>query len=61
MQSSAIEIQIINDNSLFFTHNKKKIPTRKWREIENIKAQQRLSKELREIDQSFVFCLSDLV
>ncbi|WP_022940877.1 DUF3545 family protein [Psychromonas hadalis] len=56
-----IETQIINEESLFFISNKKPTRTRKWREIEEIKAKQRLSRELREIDQSFVFSMTDLV
>ncbi len=61
MQMHNIETQIIDENSLFFNAKKKSTRTRKWREIEEVKARQRLSRELREIDQSFVFSLSDLV
>lgn len=61
MQMQNIETQIFDDDSLFFTPKKKSTRTRKWREIEEIKAQQRLNRELQEIDQSFVFSLSDLV
>jgi hypothetical protein len=56
-----IKTQIIDDDSLFFTSKKKIARPRKWREIEEIKAQQRLNRELQEIDQSFVFSFSDLV
>ncbi len=61
MQMHNNETQIIDDDSLFFTPKKKAARTRKWREIEDIKARQRLTRELREIDQSFVYTLSDLV
>ncbi len=56
-----IETQMMTDDSLFFSPKKKPIRAQKWREIEDIKAQQRLTRELREIDQSFVFSLSDLI
>tara|TARA_R110001583_G_scaffold10698_2_gene49057 strand:- start:25036 stop:25221 length:186 start_codon:yes stop_codon:yes gene_type:complete len=61
MQIHDTQTSTIDDNSLFFTPKKKNIRIRKWREIEEIKAQQRLNKELQEIDQSFVYSLSDLV
>ena len=61
MQMQNIEAQMSDDDSLFFTPKKKSTRSRKWREIEEIKAQQRLNRELQEIDQSFVFSLSDLV
>jgi hypothetical protein len=61
MQTCTLEKQIIDDNSLFPPLKRKNARTRKWREIEDIIAQQRLSRELQEIDQSFVFSLSDLV
>ncbi len=61
MQIQHTETQMFDDDSLFFAPKKKSTRTRKWREIEDIKARQRLSRELRDIDQSFVFSLSDLV
>jgi len=61
MQIQNIETQMMDDDLLYFTPKKKSTRTRKWREIEDIKARQRLSRELREIDQSFVYSLSDLV
>ncbi|MCP4321848.1 MAG: DUF3545 family protein [Psychromonas sp.] len=61
MQIQHSETQMFDDDLLFFAPKKKSTRTRKWREIEDIKARQRLSRELREIDQSFVFSLSDLV
>lgn len=56
-----VETQMIDEDSLFFSPKRKSPRTRKWREIEEVKAQQRLSRELREIDPSFAFSLSDLV
>ena len=61
MQYQNRETQMIDDDSLFFAPKKKSNRTRKWREIVEIKGRQRLSRELREIDQSFFFTLSDLV
>lgn len=61
MQMHNIETRIIDDDSLFFSPKKKSARTHKWREIEGIKARQRLTRELREIDQSFVYSSSDLV
>ena len=39
-------------DAVFFTPKKKVPKARKWREIEDIKAQQQLSKELRELTSS---------
>lgn len=61
MQIHNTQTTKVDDNSLFFTPKKKNTRVRKWREIEEIKAQHRLNKELQEIDQSFVYSLSDLV
>lgn len=55
---TAIDVDI---DAVFFTPKKKVSKARKWREIEQIKAQQQLSKELREIDQSFAFSLTERV
>lgn len=61
MQMHNTETQMTDEDSLFFTPKRKSTRTRKWREIEDIKARQRLSRELREIDQSFEYSLSELV
>lgn len=61
MQTHNVETQMINDDSLFFTPKKKLTRSRKWREIEEVKAQQRLRRELKEIDPSFDFTMADLV
>jgi len=42
----------IDIDAVFFTPKKKVPKARKWREIEDIKAQQQLSKELRELTSS---------
>lgn len=55
MQMHHTETQIIDDDLFFYTPKKKSKSARKWREIEDIKARQQLSRELREIDQNFVF------
>ena len=47
------------DDALFFTAKKKLPRVRKWREIEAIKAQQKLSRELREMDVEIDFSLSE--
>jgi hypothetical protein len=61
MQIHNTQTTNIDDNSLFFTPKKKNTRARKWREIEEIKEQQRLNKELQEIDQSFAYSFTDLV
>ena len=61
MQTQNFETHMNDEDSLFFTPKKKSTRTRKWREIEDVKARQRLSRELREIDQSFEYSFSDLV
>ncbi|RBW46091.1 DUF3545 domain-containing protein [Psychromonas sp. B3M02] len=48
-------------DSLLATPVKRKPKPRKWREIENAKAQLLLAKELREIDPSFSFSQSELM
>lgn len=55
-----IETQMVESDALFFTPKKRSTRARKWREIEEFKAQQHLSRELREIDQSFAYTLSNL-
>ncbi|WP_372883182.1 DUF3545 family protein [Psychromonas sp.] len=47
-------------DTVFFAPKKKTPKARKWREIEEIKAQQQLTRELQEIDPSFVFSLTEL-
>ena len=49
------------NKELFSPARKKGKKARMWREIEEVKARQQLSKELHEIDQSFAFSLTDLV
>ncbi|MGB5445639.1 MAG: DUF3545 family protein [Psychromonas sp.] len=61
MQYNYTEINIETDiDAVFFTPKKKQPKVRKWREIEEIKAQQQLDRELREIDPSFAFLFSEL-
>ncbi|WP_019613149.1 DUF3545 family protein [Psychromonas ossibalaenae] len=55
------DIQFITDEALFFIPKKRTAKTRKWREIEAVKARQKLSRELRDIDQDFDYCRNDLV
>ena len=47
-------------DAVFFTPKKKAPKVRKWREIEAIKAQQQLLRELQEIDPSFTFSAAEL-
>lgn len=61
MQMQNFKTQMSDEDALLFTPKRKSTRARKWREIEDIKARQRLSRELREIDQSFEYSLSDLV
>ncbi len=61
MQIQNTEAQMTDEYSLFVIPHKKSTGARKWREIEDIKAQQQLTKELKEIDQSYEFSLSELV
>ncbi len=61
MQMHNIDTQISDDDALFFTPKKKVARTRKWREIEALKARQRLNRELREIDHNFEFSQTDLI
>ena len=53
--------QLISDQAIFYTVKKKTAKARKWREIEELKSRQKLSRELREIDQDFVFSINELV
>ncbi|WP_037027413.1 DUF3545 family protein [Psychromonas aquimarina] len=55
------DIQFITDEALFFIPKKRTAKARKWREIEAVKARQKLSRELRDIDQEFDYCRNDLV
>ena len=61
MQTHNFEVRMTNEDSLLFAPNKKSTRARKWREIEDVKERQSLSRELREIDQSFEYSFSDLV
>lgn len=51
----------VNDKMLFSACKKKGQKARMWREIEEVKARQKLSKELQDIDQNFAFSLTDLI
>ena len=53
------EMQAIADEMSFPKKNTQK--TRKWREIEALKARQQLSKELYDIDASFSLALNQFV
>jgi len=61
MQQLQLNDSDIKINNLFHTPIKRKPKPRKWREIENAKAQLMLAKELREIDPSFSFSQSELI
>ena len=61
MQKIQFDGANINNKNLYTTPVQRKIKPRKWREIENVKAQMVLAKELREIDPSFSFSESELV
>ena len=55
------EIQLTDEEILFSPAKKRTQKARMWREIEELEARQKLSKELRDIDQSFAVSLNDLV
>lgn len=59
MQYSKATTDIFADDPVFFTVKKKLPRARKWREIEAIKAQQKLSRELREMGLDLDFSLSE--
>jgi len=59
MQYHNTDTDILADDPLFFTAKKKLPRVRKWREIEAIKAQQKLSRELREMGVEVDFSLSE--
>lgn len=59
MQYSKTNTDIFGDDPLFFMAKKKLPRARKWREIEAIKAQQKLSRELREMGSDLDFSLSE--
>ncbi|MFT4835556.1 MAG: hypothetical protein ACI9IJ_000465 [Psychromonas sp.] len=59
MQYSKTDTDIFADDALFFTAKKKIPKVRRWREIEAIKAQQKLSKELLEMGLDLDFSLSE--
>ena len=61
MQQAQLNDTEMNLDSLLATPVKRKSKPRKWREIENAKAQLLLAKELREIDPSFSFSQSELM
>jgi hypothetical protein len=59
-QHNKTETQLIEGRSLF-SNVKKPQKSRKWREIEEFKARQKLFQELQEIDYSFNGSLNDLI
>lgn len=61
MQYNHREELEFDDKALYTTSKKKGQKARMWREIEEVKARQKLSKELQDIDQNFVFSLTDLI
>lgn len=61
MQQTQLNNADLNSNNLFFTPVKRKAKPRKWREIENLKAQLSLAKELKEIDADYSFSQSELM
>ena len=61
MQTHKTEEHADNEDSLFSYTKKRTTRSRKWREIEEVKAKQRLRRELKEIDQSFEFSITDLM
>jgi len=61
MHTQHIEKQMSDEEQLLFPTAKKSKRTRKWREIEEIKARQHLKRELKNIDQNFDFLLSELL
>lgn len=61
MQQTQINDTDVYTNNLFAAPIKRTPKPRKWREIENAKAQLLLARELREIDASFSFSQSELV
>jgi len=59
MQNNNLDIDLVVDQSLFSAPIKKPVKARKWREIEAIKARQKLAKELQDIDQSDELSVAD--
>lgn len=59
------QVQLNNEtpshNEQHLAPAKRKSKPRKWREIENLKAQLSLAKELRDIDPSYSFSASELM
>jgi len=60
MHTQHTEKKMSDEELLMFPTTKKTSRARKWREIEEIKARQHLMRELKNIDQSFDFSLSEL-
>jgi hypothetical protein len=58
MQHNNTDTEMFADDAVFFTPKKKIPKARKWREIEEMKAQQKLAKELSEIDLGVDFPLN---
>ena len=61
MQQTQMNEVDMNIDNLYAVPAKRKAKPRKWREIENAKAQLSLAKELKEIDPSFSFSQSELM
>lgn len=61
MQQTQLNNEDVNNNNLYLAPVKRKPKPRKWREIENLKAQLSLAKELKEIDASYSFSQSELM
>jgi hypothetical protein len=61
MQQTQFNDTDINIDNLFAVPLKRTPKPRKWREIEHLKAKLSLAKELREIDPSFSFSVTDLI
>ena len=59
MQNNHLNIEPRVEQSLFLVPVKKPVKARKWREIEAIKARQKLAKELQDIDQSYELSVAD--
>jgi len=59
MQYHNTDTDMLAVDPLFFTVKKKLPRVRKWREIEALKAQQKLTRELQEMGEEVDFSLSE--
>lgn len=59
MRDNNLDMQMVSDDLLYVQPVKKSTKVRKWREIEALKARNKLSKELQDIDQSFELSVND--